>query len=253
MPDLMKRSYVILIAVILMQTFNQLSKSANRQFVDRLISQVGDGEDVTRIAFIIAHPDDESMFFTPLLEYIGSCPIIKNIHLDLLCLTRGDYMGQGDRRTKEMMEICRKYSMNCIIDNDPSVKDGPDDWNIEAVSHRVEDFIRSVNAKMVFTFDEHGVSGHPNHKSVHKAVKRMKSRYKDIRVWCLRSHGILVKYFPPYVIVKSFLNPPSISRFSPLDVGRNMAIHKSQQRWYTIMWVLFSSYSYTNTFDIMVE
>lgn len=56
---------------------------------------------------VIAHPDDEVMFFLPsLLALKGS-----GISCHLLCLTNGDYDGLGKVREKELDRSCRKLGM----------------------------------------------------------------------------------------------------------------------------------------------
>jgi N-acetylglucosaminylphosphatidylinositol deacetylase len=46
---------------------------------------------------VIAHPDDEAMFFTPAIVNLRES---NNLHL--LCLSSGDYAGLGRTREKEL-------------------------------------------------------------------------------------------------------------------------------------------------------
>ncbi|ORM40052.1 putative N-acetylglucosaminyl-phosphatidylinositol de-N-acetylase [Babesia sp. Xinjiang] len=222
------------------------------------------GGDTKSIAFVIAHPDDESMFFTPLLEVLTTSPDVANqqIRLKLLSLTKGgsngcspyrsgDYMGQGDKRIAELAKICEKYNIKCTVDDEPDTQDGPYVWDLEKVSYRIEQFLQENNVTLVFTFDQYGVSGHPNHISAHKAAANVKERYSAVDVWCLKTYGIITKYFPPLAILRSVFRRPSVVRFSPFDVDSNMEIYHTQKRWYTKLWAFCASYSYVNSFELL--
>ena len=58
-----------------------------------------------RLLLVIAHPDDEAMFFSPLLLSYHSK---KSIFI--LCLSNGNYEGHGEIRTQEVL-----WSMNLLI------------------------------------------------------------------------------------------------------------------------------------------
>ena len=53
-----------------------------------------------RICLLIAHPDDEAMFFSPTLLALTN-PVLGN-HIKILCLSSGDAEGLGEVRTKEL-------------------------------------------------------------------------------------------------------------------------------------------------------
>ena len=53
-----------------------------------------------RIILLIAHPDDESMFFSPTLQALTN-PSLQN-HLKILCLSTGDADGLGATRRLEL-------------------------------------------------------------------------------------------------------------------------------------------------------
>ena len=50
------------------------------------------------VLLVTAHPDDECMFFTPSIRSF----IEEGYSIDLLCLSRGNYDGQGEIRAKEV-------------------------------------------------------------------------------------------------------------------------------------------------------
>merc|ERR1712093_611439 len=55
-----------------------------------------------RICLLIAHPDDEAMFFAPTLLALTS-PDLGN-HVKILCLSSGDADGLGETRKKELVK-----------------------------------------------------------------------------------------------------------------------------------------------------
>lgn len=55
-----------------------------------------------RICLLIAHPDDEAMFFAPAVLALAR-PELGN-HVKILCLSSGDAEGLGDVRKRELVE-----------------------------------------------------------------------------------------------------------------------------------------------------
>ncbi|GFE53324.1 NAC domain containing protein [Babesia ovis] len=223
------RAVVIPALLIALQVFYRISNSINGAFSETINAYFqGSGKKDSTIAFVIAHPDDESMFFTPLLEFLRDLATAPhhNVKLELLSLTTGNYMGQGHKRISELQEICNKYNINCTVDDEPDRVDGPVEWNLDKVSNRVEQYLRTIKPVLVFTFDQDGVSGHPNHISTHKSVVKAKERCPEIHVWCLKTYGLATKYFPPLAVLRSMFDRYSIIRFSPFDFWARRANHK---------------------------
>ncbi|CAN0434024.1 unnamed protein product, partial [Hapterophycus canaliculatus] len=51
-----------------------------------------------------------------------------------------------------------------VVVEHPRLQDGStEDWPADVVSSHVSDFVRKFGIKTVLTFDERGVSGHPDH------------------------------------------------------------------------------------------
>ena len=172
---------------------------------------------------VTAHPDDESMFFAPFL-YSGA-----KVHI--LCLT-GD-----ETRRKELEEalLFLKFSSLKILDE----PDLPDSMN--ATWGHVERFVQPEVEKhapdFVVTFDDWGISGHPNHRS----LGRMKL---DSKVLHLHSTNVLSKYN-----ILSILFPRSDSLVflsPPWFAFRAMQHHRSQMLWFRYLYLLFSRYTILN-------
>ena len=139
----------------------------------------------SRILLIIAHPDDEVMFFSPLL--ISKRDSAGDVYI--LCLSTGNYKGLGDTRCKELYKSCAIFGIprvNIKIINHEFLQDSmdeiwPPDYIVDIVKHYVIEFrpdkvyLNKTSQSFMFfcfflnllsqiiTFDNYGVSGHPNH------------------------------------------------------------------------------------------
>uniref|UniRef100_A0ABI7ZB48 N-acetylglucosaminylphosphatidylinositol deacetylase n=1 Tax=Felis catus TaxID=9685 RepID=A0ABI7ZB48_FELCA len=128
----------------------------------------GDG---SRTLLVIAHPDDEAMFFAPTV--LGLARLRHR--LSLLCFSAGNYYNQGEIRKKELLQSCDVLgippSSIMIIDN----RDFPDDpgvqWDTEHVASTLLQHIEVNSINLVVTFDAGGVSGHSNHVALYAAVR----------------------------------------------------------------------------------
>lgn len=90
-----------------------------------------------RIILLIAHPDDESMFFSPTLQALTS-PHLQN-HLKILCMSTGDSEGLGATRRLELeraavtLGVRRKEDV--FVLDDARFRDGmQEDWKPEEVA-----------------------------------------------------------------------------------------------------------------------
>ncbi|KAL7509588.1 hypothetical protein ACHAXN_010823 [Cyclotella atomus] len=149
---------------------------------------------------VTAHPDDESMFFLPTLRGLvhsreGSNAVVSPIaKMHILCLSNGDYPpSDGVVRTKELHIACSQIGWNCTVLDDKRLKDGPNEvWDGEFIAEQILDCIEQLmdqsksdstcqsdkkNSKQynlnILTFDEVGVSSHPNHIDTFKGVKHL--------------------------------------------------------------------------------
>eukprot|EP01025_Chloroclados_australasicus_P012315 TRINITY_DN15666_c0_g2_i1.p3 TRINITY_DN15666_c0_g2~~TRINITY_DN15666_c0_g2_i1.p3 ORF type:complete len:125 (+),score=6.24 TRINITY_DN15666_c0_g2_i1:49-375(+) len=52
---------------------------------------------------IIAHPDDETMFFFPTISNY----VRKGVEINILCLSTGNAFGKGNVRIKELKQVCK--------------------------------------------------------------------------------------------------------------------------------------------------
>ncbi|XP_021494834.1 N-acetylglucosaminyl-phosphatidylinositol de-N-acetylase isoform X6 [Meriones unguiculatus] len=125
----------------------------------------------SRALLVIAHPDDEAMFFAP--SVLGLARLEQRV--SLLCFSSGNFYNQGEIRKKELLQSCEVLgippSRVMIIDN----REFPDhpgvQWDTELVASTLLQHINVNDINLVVTFDAEGVSGHSNHVALYRAVR----------------------------------------------------------------------------------
>ncbi|RMX69042.1 hypothetical protein DD238_005459 [Peronospora effusa] len=229
-----------------------------------------------RALIVTAHPDDESMFFLPLLHSLQKRQ--KNStakwQTHLLCLSRGNFDGLGSIREKEL-KACATY-IGLSLEHvqaleDPKLQDGMENqWEVAHIAVIVADYVQKNEIDAVFTFDDYGVSGHPNHIATYNGVKQAiceqqekcntltaedGKETKAVRGWALESTKILRKYVGLLDTALSFWlsrqredERQFVFVFKPLWNYNAMALHQSQFVWYRRLFVAFSRYTFINTF-----
>ncbi|RYR64314.1 hypothetical protein Ahy_A03g010447 isoform D [Arachis hypogaea] len=130
------------------------------------------------VLLVIAHPDDESMFFTPTINFLTSRR--HNVQVPM-----------------QQVKIVNHPDLQ-VLDGFGKV------WNHSLLANIIEEQITSHCINMIITFDNYGVSGHCNHRDVHYgSFSHVSSKLlydtlqKDIDVWELVSTNILRKYSGP--------------------------------------------------------
>ena len=128
-----------------------------------------------RVLLVIAHPDDEVMFFSPLLlnhmhSNMNNNPTTNEIFI--LCLSTGNYNGLGDTRRTELYQACSHYTIPGthvrVIDHQ-DLQDGQR-WDPSIISDIIVTNITDIKPQYVITFDSYGVSGHHNHISTNRGL-----------------------------------------------------------------------------------
>ncbi|KAI8932092.1 hypothetical protein NX059_010977 [Plenodomus lindquistii] len=238
-----------------------------------------------RILLLIAHPDDEAMFFAPTLLALTR-PALAN-HVKILCLSSGDADGLGEIRKKELVKsglqlgIASKDDILVIED-----RNFPDSmtvtWHPRLISNLLTTAfaprMSAISAKeapqttidTIITFDAHGISSHPNHKSLHdgahtflKALMHRHSGWQcPIELYTLTTTSIVRKYTSvldaPATIIGALLRKKTLGEFpSPLlfvssPTGYRTAqramttAHESQMRWFRWGWISAARYMVIN-------
>ncbi|KAK2627377.1 hypothetical protein QTJ16_003343 [Diplocarpon rosae] len=137
-----------------------------------------------RICLLIAHPDDEAMFFAPTLLALTE-PALGN-HVKILCLSSGDSDGLGETRKKELVKSgvalgLRKADDVFVIESPEFPDSITTVWDKQKIATLLSSAFapnlsnpmknKSADAPtatidVLITFDASGVSSHPNHISL---------------------------------------------------------------------------------------
>jgi LmbE family N-acetylglucosaminyl deacetylase len=166
---------------------------------------------------VIAHPDDESMFFLPTIQSLKQGGGL----VWLLCLTNGDYDGLGKIRAKELLEVGKLLGIGktIILDN-PLLQDHPSQkWDKVVVASAIRTALQHHYALLplsmgpyefvLYTFDAKGVSGHRNHIDTNLGVSHLMLQQRLNAQTCCgdSSRSILMReawqlFSEPNVVVK---------------------------------------------------
>ncbi|CAF1033721.1 unnamed protein product [Rotaria sordida] len=123
-------------------------------------------EKTKNFLIIVAHPDDECLFFSPTI--LGLIYRQKVGHI--LVFSTGNSNGLGAIREIELKQSCQRLGVNlsnCISLNLTDLQDNPKDWwPKEKISEIVEKYIKKFEIDLLITFDNGGISGHLNHRSL---------------------------------------------------------------------------------------
>jgi len=192
--------------------------------------------DADGVLLVIAHPDDEAMFFAPAVTAVttgggnGARSTPPPLPLRLLCLSTGDADGLGQTRARELVRAAQELGVpeeHVTVLDDPRLRDGMRErWEARAVAEAVAaELGRAAKGRRtatttrrrgggggdngskgwaVLTFDGWGVSGHPNHRDTSRGVVAMAAAQSGTAtpnnihsVWQLRSEPLALKFLGP--------------------------------------------------------
>ncbi|KTB14210.1 N-acetylglucosaminyl-phosphatidylinositol de-N-acetylase [Nakaseomyces glabratus] len=231
---------------------------------------------------VIAHPDDEIMFFSPTI-----LQLIDHVQeLNVVCLSNGDADGLGELRAKELKDAIGYLTVNRNLRNvSLNILDYTDGQNEvwSGVATDLKKYILTsepgVKQKdIILTFDREGISGHRNHIACNEGVisylKTIKSNsfvfleLKSLSTWQIISKysGVVPKlleiiynkirasnktfmsYLPNRDSIATDSNVCFISTFDQyaLSFAAMCYAHKSQMVWFRYLWWSFSRYVFVN-------
>ncbi|KAI1711093.1 glcNAc-PI de-N-acetylase domain-containing protein [Ditylenchus destructor] len=231
-----------------------------------------------RYLLLIAHPDDESMFFGPTIQCLTSS---KRAELFVLCITSGNSAGLGQIRKKELEKAIASFGISSShldflgLDDDEFADGFHEKWDIERLSLLVSSHVRQLKCHYIVTFDGRGVSGHPNHIECFRAAqlimrRQLQSGVKDLhypQIIVLESVSIIRKYISWLDLILTYLftwiscsvlhKNDSQTKFicvaNPLRVFQAMRQHKSQLVWFRYLYLLFSRYVTVNSLKLLTR
>jgi len=225
--------------------------------VQRFLPLPHEMRNLKKIALIIAHPDDEVMFFTPTILQLVN--LVHPERFYIICITKGDHDGSPTVREKELIASCRSLGVNrdnIVFLNDSRFLDHPSRrWNVEELSLKLASVLEIHGIESVLTFDSGGVSGHINHKDTHKAVMMIRTHRKFILadVNLFRKYSSLIDVVYTFVVDGVvFQRPVFVS--GPVDVHaalKAMQYHSSQFVWFRKLYFMFSRYVVVNHLKIV--
>lgn len=218
------------------------------------------------ILLVTAHPDDEVMFFSPLLDAARA----NGWRVEVLCLTDGAAV----ERRAELDAAARVFHFTPRVCEIAGVRDGMrEEWDLDAAAAVISAAAALPRIAAVATFDARGVTGHINHSSTCHAVARA-CRASTVPVFELASlpfpHrftglcGFWLRALGQAECDESRLPRAAFSPRSPpawplhamlirsplafpcLRAHAGMRAHASQYVWWRGLWVIFSAYSYAN-------
>ena len=223
-----------------------------------------------RILLLIAHPDDEAMFFAPSLRVLSAPHLANTLHI--LCLSTGNAAGLGPTRAHELRRsahILLRGSPAVTLHDDPAHL--PDSmaahWDPARVAARLRARAAAAPFDVLLTFDARGVSAHPNHVALWHGARRFAAEPagRDVAVYALETVGLARKYLGVVDAVVSGAGAllgggvgagdaerPArlvmVSAAGDVRAGQRAMTqaHRSQMRWFRWGWIGLSRYMVVN-------
>ena len=108
----------------------------------------------------------------------------------------------------------------------------------------------------ILTFDELGISQHPNHVATYKgvllALPKLKIINPNILGLKLDSTSLFRKFCGILdILISMILGSYMVINFNIVFIYIGMTMHQSQFVWYRRLFVIFSRYSFVNTYSKM--
>ena len=230
-----------------------------------------------RVLLVVAHPDDECLFFAPTLRALE-----RKLHaqLSLLVFSRGNHKGLGQIRATELLGSCLSLRIpqeRCMSLDLPNIQDSPTVWWPEQqLIPIIDEHIRKWSIDFLISFDNIGISGHKNHQALSSAVRSItknstytmiKMSYELISVSVLRKFSSFLDFYLTFIsflprLLHSFLAYITPFNVIPaVDASRLLLIntpddyrisraafssHKTQYSWDRHLYLIASRYMFVN-------
>jgi N-acetylglucosaminylphosphatidylinositol deacetylase len=212
------------------------------------------------ITLLIAHPDDEAMFFSPTL--LALTPHNK---VRVLCLSTGNADGLGKIRQRELVSSCLSLGVGnaddvAVIDDAEMLDSMTTTWPAD----RIAEYLRryAADADVLVTFDEHGVSSHPNHISLLHGAREFIAKTPAVkRLYTLTTVPIWRKYLSVFDVPLTLRMAKTHGEKACVFVSSSSQVrtaqkamtdsHVSQMRWFRWGWIGLSRYMVVN--DLVEE
>ncbi|KAE8380068.1 putative deacetylase LmbE-like domain-containing protein [Aspergillus bertholletiae] len=148
------------------------------------------------ILLVTAHPDDETLFFSPSILYRRDDATVTRA---LLALSSGNYDGIGDVRHNELQRSCAELGIKaerCVNLDHYELQDNPQKWwREDLIEELVGEYVEKWKIDLIITFDNGGISGHVNHRAVSAGVSKYISKNpQSPPAYALQTKFLLRKY-----------------------------------------------------------
>ncbi|WVQ65220.1 uncharacterized protein L199_003393 [Kwoniella botswanensis] len=147
---------------------------------------------------LTAHPDDEVMFFSPTILSLVS----EGWTVSGLCLSTGNSSGLGVIRTEELYgsyQVLGVERKNVKVIDHRDLQDSlTAHWDPHLISDILLDHLNDHPADLTVTFDEIGITHHPNHISLSQALALLQTHTQPSpKIIHLKSPGVIPKFTGP--------------------------------------------------------
>ncbi|GMK53998.1 hypothetical protein CspeluHIS016_0105840 [Cutaneotrichosporon spelunceum] len=228
---------------------------------ERTALALAEGVEKPAVLVLTAHPDDEAMFFGPTIINL----VAAGWDVHPVCMSIGNAVGLGSVRSVELLESYNRLGVvqAPVLIDDPGLPDsmGSDGaWDAAYVAELVAPIVRTSGATHLLTFDDAGVTRHPNHIALANVSQHLGKH--DVHLTRLQLHtpristkftGVLwailiaasdaLRRVPPHHA--TFVNTPA----QYAQTLYAMRAHESQLVWFRWLYVSFSSLMWVNQLD----
>lgn len=242
---------------------------------------------ISTVSLVIAHPDDEIMFFNQFLVALNKANLANRVgaesdsqskvsdfqnqeedlfKVNIVCLTNGDNEKKyGKLRENELKDSCKTLLSNYNLDVNMFIHIGSfvdsmtENWNITEVKQYLRERISCKGTGLIVTFDQFGISSHINHRTCNEAVLEQFSSSETTHIWTLKTPSFFQKYMGILVLLSRDQSTDyksiTLRNYDLYQViyliGIMGHLHKSQMVWYRWLWWIFNSLVWSSTFEIV--
>lgn len=163
----------------------------------------------------------------------------------------GNADGLGPTRAQELVSSYRVLGLQSegvdILDHPELQDDIKTMWNTSLITGIVGEYVQRHKVQSIITFDQHGISSHPNHISLFHSATSLKSQ---AQVWTLHTTGVLAKYTGYLGVVFPSANDRGVVFASGIEdyvtALKAMRQHWTQLVWFRWFYVGWSQYMWVN-------
>lgn len=191
---------------------------------------------------LIAHPDDESMFFGPTIDRLSrqtaGAADSQSPPLVIAVATLGERGGDPEVRRKEMEGLCKSIGVPVYF-----MRQGDGAASRMSMAAYTIPLFLLTKRTAILTFDREGVSAHADHKECYHAALLLHRLGVCGTVLTLHTKNALGKYilFGKWSPTSCSVKNRSLSALVRAR-ARMLVHHRSQMLWFRYLYLVFSTY-----------